>query len=99
MNKTSALRLKATVVAIGALAGVMVVLYYGLGHYFMGFMLGLKAFTSRFPTRHIQKLAGQADKALRFPLHSGNDFFASSAGQVGAQQQTGAGFQCRQGCA
>jgi branched-chain amino acid transport system permease protein len=32
--------------AIGALAGVMIVLYYGLGHYFMGFMLGLKAFTA-----------------------------------------------------
>lgn len=32
--------------AIGALAGLMVVLYYGLGHYFMGFMLGLKAFTA-----------------------------------------------------
>jgi branched-chain amino acid transport system permease protein len=32
--------------AIGALAGVMVVLYYGLGHYFMGFILGLKAFTA-----------------------------------------------------
>jgi branched-chain amino acid transport system permease protein len=32
--------------AIGAMAGVMVVLYYGLGHYFMGFMLGLKAFTA-----------------------------------------------------
>jgi len=32
--------------AIGALAGVMVVLYYGLGHYFMGFMLGMKAFTA-----------------------------------------------------
>ncbi|MCC7485157.1 MAG: branched-chain amino acid ABC transporter permease [Burkholderiales bacterium] len=32
--------------AIGALAGVMVVLYYGVGHYFMGFMLGLKAFTA-----------------------------------------------------
>lgn len=32
--------------AIGALAGVMVVLYYGLGHYAMGFMLGLKAFTA-----------------------------------------------------
>jgi branched-chain amino acid transport system permease protein len=29
-----------------ALGGVMVVLYYGLGHYFMGFMLGLKAFTA-----------------------------------------------------
>jgi branched-chain amino acid transport system permease protein len=32
--------------AVGALAGVMVVIYYGLGHYFMGFMLGLKAFTA-----------------------------------------------------
>ena len=32
--------------AIGAIAGVMVVLYYGLGHYSMGFMLGLKAFTA-----------------------------------------------------
>jgi len=32
--------------AIGAVAGVMVALYYGLGHYFMGFMLGLKAFTA-----------------------------------------------------
>jgi branched-chain amino acid transport system permease protein len=32
--------------AIGALAGVMIVLYYGLGHYAMGFMLGLKAFTA-----------------------------------------------------
>jgi len=32
--------------AIGAIAGVMVVLYYGQGHYFMGFMLGLKAFTA-----------------------------------------------------
>ncbi|MDP2240316.1 MAG: branched-chain amino acid ABC transporter permease [Burkholderiales bacterium] len=32
--------------ALGALAGVMVVLYYGLGHYFMGFMLGMKAFTA-----------------------------------------------------
>ena len=32
--------------AIGALAGLMVVLYYGIGHYFMGFMLGLKAFTA-----------------------------------------------------
>lgn len=27
-------------------AGLMVVLYYGIGHYFMGFMLGLKAFTA-----------------------------------------------------
>lgn len=32
--------------AIGAIAGLMVVLYYGLGHYFMGFMLGLKAFSA-----------------------------------------------------
>lgn len=32
--------------SIGAIAGVMVVLYYGQGHYFMGFMLGLKAFTA-----------------------------------------------------
>ena len=32
--------------AIGAVAGVMIVLYYGLGHYFMGFMLGMKAFTA-----------------------------------------------------
>ena len=32
--------------AVGAIAGVMVVLYYGLGHYFMGYMLGLKAFTA-----------------------------------------------------
>lgn len=32
--------------AIGAIAGLMVVLYYGIGHYFMGFMLGLKAFTA-----------------------------------------------------
>ena len=32
--------------AIGAIAGVMIVLYYGIGHYFMGFMLGLKAFTA-----------------------------------------------------
>ena len=32
--------------ALGAIAGLMVVLYYGIGHYFMGFMLGLKAFTA-----------------------------------------------------
>jgi branched-chain amino acid transport system permease protein len=32
--------------AVGAIAGMMVVLYYGVGHYFMGFMLGLKAFTA-----------------------------------------------------
>ena len=32
--------------ALGAVAGLMVVLYYGIGHYFMGFMLGLKAFTA-----------------------------------------------------
>jgi branched-chain amino acid transport system permease protein len=32
--------------ALGAVAGIMVLLYYGIGHYFMGFMLGLKAFTA-----------------------------------------------------
>ncbi len=32
--------------ALGAIAGLMVILYYGIGHYFMGFMLGLKAFTA-----------------------------------------------------
>jgi len=32
--------------ALGAVAGLMVVLYYGIGHYFMGFTLGLKAFTA-----------------------------------------------------
>ncbi|HTE13890.1 MAG TPA: branched-chain amino acid ABC transporter permease, partial [Burkholderiales bacterium] len=32
--------------SIGAIAGVMVLLTYGQGHYFMGFMLGLKAFTA-----------------------------------------------------
>ena len=32
--------------ALGAIAGVMIVLYYGLGHYYMGFILGLKAFTA-----------------------------------------------------
>jgi len=32
--------------ALGAVAGVMVVLYYGLGHYYMGFLLGMKAFTA-----------------------------------------------------
>ena len=32
--------------ALGAVAGVMVVLYYGIGHYYMGFILGLKAFTA-----------------------------------------------------
>ena len=32
--------------SLGAVAGVMVVLYYGQGHYFMGAMLGLKAFTA-----------------------------------------------------
>jgi len=31
---------------LGAIAGVMVVLYYGLGHYYMGFILCLKAFTA-----------------------------------------------------
>jgi len=32
--------------ALGAIAGVMQILYYGIGHYLMGFMLGLKAFTA-----------------------------------------------------
>jgi branched-chain amino acid transport system permease protein len=32
--------------ALAAVAGVMVLLYYGIAHYFMGFMLGLKAFTA-----------------------------------------------------
>ncbi len=31
---------------LAALAGIMVLLYYGVAHYFMGFMLGLKAFTA-----------------------------------------------------
>jgi branched-chain amino acid transport system permease protein len=32
--------------ALAAVAGVLVSAYYGLGHYYMGFLLGLKAFTS-----------------------------------------------------
>jgi len=32
--------------ALAAVAGVMVAAYYGLAHYHMGFMLGLKAFTA-----------------------------------------------------
>ncbi len=32
--------------ALAAVAGVMVAAYYGLAHYFMGFTLGLKAFTA-----------------------------------------------------
>ena len=32
--------------AFAAVAGVMVSSYYGIAHYFMGFMLGLKAFTA-----------------------------------------------------
>jgi len=32
--------------ALAAIAGVMVSAYYGLGHYYMGFMLGLKAFSA-----------------------------------------------------
>ena len=32
--------------ALGAVAGLLVAVYYGLGHYAMGFMLGLKAFTA-----------------------------------------------------
>ncbi len=32
--------------ALAAVAGVMVTAYYGIGHYYMGFLLGLKAFTA-----------------------------------------------------
>jgi branched-chain amino acid transport system permease protein len=32
--------------ALGAVAGVMVAAYYGQAHYFMGFLLGLKAFSA-----------------------------------------------------
>ncbi|MEO1766687.1 branched-chain amino acid ABC transporter permease [Thiobacter aerophilum] len=32
--------------ALAAVAGVMVAAYYGLAHYYMGFLLGLKAFTA-----------------------------------------------------
>jgi len=32
--------------ALAAVAGLMVSAYYGIAHYFMGFMLGLKAFTA-----------------------------------------------------
>ncbi|HYA38717.1 MAG TPA: branched-chain amino acid ABC transporter permease, partial [Candidatus Methylomirabilis sp.] len=32
--------------ALAAVAGVMVSAYYGLAHYYMGFLLGLKAFTA-----------------------------------------------------
>jgi len=32
--------------ALAAIAGIMVAAYYGIAHYFMGFMLGLKAFTA-----------------------------------------------------
>ena len=32
--------------ALAAVAGLMVAAYYGVAHYFMGFMLGLKAFTA-----------------------------------------------------
>ena len=32
--------------ALGAIAGVMVVTYYGIAHYQMGFLLGLKAFSA-----------------------------------------------------
>jgi branched-chain amino acid transport system permease protein len=32
--------------ALAAVAGIMVSAYYGIAHYFMGFMLGLKAFTA-----------------------------------------------------
>jgi branched-chain amino acid transport system permease protein len=32
--------------ALAAVAGLMVLTYYGVGHYYMGFLLGLKAFTA-----------------------------------------------------
>src|SRR5262249_27012822 len=32
--------------ALAAIAGLMVSSYYGIAHYYMGFMLGLKAFTA-----------------------------------------------------
>ena len=32
--------------ALAAVAGVMVSAYYGIAHYYMGFLLGLKAFTA-----------------------------------------------------
>jgi len=32
--------------ALAAVAGVMVAIYYGLAHYYMGFLLGLKAFSA-----------------------------------------------------
>jgi branched-chain amino acid transport system permease protein len=32
--------------ALAAVAGMLVSAYYGIAHYFMGFMLGLKAFTA-----------------------------------------------------
>jgi branched-chain amino acid transport system permease protein len=31
---------------LAAIAGLMVLTYYGVGHYYMGFLLGLKAFTA-----------------------------------------------------
>mgnify|MGYP003497571741 CR=1 FL=1 len=32
--------------ALAAIAGIMVSAYYGLAHYYMGFLLGLKAFSA-----------------------------------------------------
>jgi branched-chain amino acid transport system permease protein len=32
--------------ALAAVAGVLIMLYYGIAHYYMGFILGLKAFTA-----------------------------------------------------
>src|SRR5215470_5213380 len=32
--------------ALAAVAGLMVMTYYGIAHYYMGFLLGLKAFTA-----------------------------------------------------
>ena len=40
--------------ALGAVAGVMVGSYYGIAHYQMGFLLGLKAFSRRGAGRHRQ---------------------------------------------
>ena len=40
------IRSPGSVSALAAIAGFLVAAYYGLGHYGMGFMLGLKAFTA-----------------------------------------------------
>ena len=38
--------------ALAAVAGLMVMTYYGIAHYYMGFLLGLKAFTAVFRDWH-----------------------------------------------